>query len=78
MTLVDGTSERPMTRHRHRPNLEVRQGLAEPPNLQVLSAEPRPNQITTLVAFLTYQKMLDQNLEAKNCRFSFCIFLMAT
>ena len=42
------TSERPMNRHRHqyRPNLEVRQGLAEPPNLQVRSAEPRPNQFT--------------------------------
>ena len=39
-------SERPMNRHRHRPNLEVRLGSAEPPNLQVRSAEPRPNQFT--------------------------------
>ena len=36
-------SERPMNRHRYQLNLEVRQGSAEPPNLQVLSAEPRPN-----------------------------------
>ena len=46
----EATSERPMNRHRHRyryrPNLEVRQGLAKPPNLQVRSAEPRPNQFT--------------------------------
>ena len=44
------SSERLMNRHRHRqryrPNLEVRQGSAEPPNLQVRSAEPRPNQFT--------------------------------
>ena len=40
----DKNSERPM--NRYRPNLEVRQGSAEPPNLQVRSAEPRPNQFT--------------------------------
>ena len=39
-------SERPMNRHWNRPNLEVRQSSAEPPNLQVWSAEPWPNQFT--------------------------------
>ena len=41
-------SERAMNRHwhRYRPNLEVRQGSAEPANLQVLSAKLRPNQFT--------------------------------
>ena len=33
-------SEWPMNRHRYRPNLEVWQGSAEPPNLQIRSAEP--------------------------------------
>ena len=46
MQTKQNASERPMNRHRYRPNLEVRQGSAKPPNLQVRSAEPRPNQFT--------------------------------
>ena len=47
--LWDSISERPNHSGSGsvRPNLDVRWGSAEPPNLQVRSTEPPPNQITT-------------------------------
>ena len=73
-------SERPMNQHRHRyrPNLEVQQGS---PNHQTFRFDQLNHGRINLLnksLFWTYQKMLDQNLEAKNCRLSFCNSLMVT